>query len=196
MVRIGIAAIVVALGTATALAAETGANVSAVQTRNAEFLLKHYPKRAIKNGEQGTVGFRASVSRHGVLESCEVTRSSGHPTLDAETCELIAKHANFEPARTSEGKTASVTHEGVVNWRLPGRSASVKAASLNPGSGLDPDKIICKSQVKTGSLVARTRQCLTRRQWIQATEEAQQLGRDLQRPGHADDRMVVGTSGG
>ena len=140
---------------------------SAVQSKNGEFIFRNYPARAKAAGEQGAVRFRAAVDAKGNVLSCKVTKGSGFEELDRETCEMIVDHASFKPSLDEGGKARKAVHDGVVNWRLPGRTpAPVKMAS----GGRSPDEIVCQRQAKTGSLVAYSRLCLTRREWDQRGE--------------------------
>lgn len=143
------------------------------QSANGEFLFDHYPPRALAAREQGKVGFRVTLDRDGSLTSCDVTQSSGSAALDNETCELMIKHARFQPVRDAEGRSFAAVKEGFVNWRLPESLASTpptKRAKIAKG---DPDEIICRRQLRTGSLVATSKACMTRREWALATKWTQ-----------------------
>lgn len=50
------------------------------------------------------------------------------------------------------------------------------------GDPLDPDKKICRSEVSTGSLVARKKVCKTRAQWDAERREAQDATGKMQEP--------------
>ena len=141
-----------------------------VQSRNGEFIFSKYPPRALAAGEQGAVRFRAEVDAKGNVLACKVTDGSGFKRLDRETCDLIVNHATFKPALDSEGKARAATHDGLVNWRIPGAAPSTKVALIG---GKSPDEVVCKRITKTGSLVSHSRLCLTRREWIRYAEENQ-----------------------
>lgn len=153
---------------AVAANAETPAAPS-VRSIDKEFIFSQYPARALAAGEQGPVRFRVEINEKGVVQSCKVTASSGFERLDRETCDLIVEHAKFKPVLDSEGIAREAIHDGVVNWRIPGGSAPAKLATA--GSG--PDKVICKRIEKTGSLVARSRVCMTAREWSQQADQYQ-----------------------
>lgn len=141
-----------------------------VQSKNGEFIFSQYPPRALAAGEQGSVRFRAEVDEEGNVLSCKVTEGSGHERLDRETCDLIVDHASFKPVLDSGGTARAAVHDGVVNWRIPGAQAAGKVATIG---GRSPDEVVCKRITKTGSLVAHSRLCLTRREWIRYAEENQ-----------------------
>jgi TonB family protein len=137
---------------------------------NGEFIAEHYPLRALRAREQGKVGFRLVVESDGSLGSCDVTESSGSKSLDNETCELILRHARLTPVRNADGRAVRAVQSGYINWKLPANAP--KLASVAASSGADPDRIICKRTARTGSLVARTKQCMTARQWAESSRIA------------------------
>jgi len=139
-----------------------------VQSKNGEFVFSQYPPRALAAGEQGAVRFRAEVDAKGNVMSCKVTQGSGHERLDRETCDMIVDHASFKPALDTEGVAREAIHNGFVNWRIPG---AVPAATKVAGKSTD--EVVCKRITKTGSLVAHSRLCLTRREWSRYAEKNQ-----------------------
>ena len=147
----------------------------AIQSKNGEFIFSKYPPGALARGEQGSVRFRAEADARGNVLGCQVVQSSGFPRLDAETCELIVNHAAFAPAVDAGGNARAAVHDGVVNWRIPGASATaVKTAAR------DLDKTICKRITKTGSLVAHSRLCMTRREWSRSADRNQSEWGEMQ----------------
>jgi hypothetical protein len=54
-------------------------------------------------------------------------------------------------------------------------SEPAKAATAS-----DPDKVICKRQFETGSLVKSTKTCMTRREWERQASQSRDLGDTLQ----------------
>jgi protein TonB len=160
-----------------ALVASTPNAEAPVQSKNGEFIFSQYPPRAKAAGEQGSVRFQAEVDAKGNVMSCKVTASSGFKRLDRETCDMIVEHATFKPALDAEGQAHEAVHEGMVNWRIPGESASTKVATAG---GRPLDEIVCKRITKTGSLVSGSRACMTRREWSQAADNAQEDWGSLQ----------------
>jgi len=167
----------------------TMANVDGGQSvrisANGEFIAKNYPPRALKAREQGKVGFSLVVEPDGSLGSCEITESSGSKVLDNETCELILRHAHLNPVRNADGRAIRAVQTGHINWKLP--SNAPQMASVAAGTGPDPDRIICKRTAKTGSLVARTKQCMTGRQWAEANRIARGQANELIGQGNFED---------
>lgn len=165
------------------------ANDAMVQdAKNGEFLWKYYPQGALKRGEQGRVGFRLTIEPTGTISSCEVTQSSGFKTLDAETCEIMAQYAQVSPIRNSDGRAIRAEREGFITWKLPPGSTKIASAS-GAKTMTKPDQIICRKDVTTGSLIATTKQCLTRSEWARqeriTREAAEQLqGKDTIRSGN------------
>jgi len=153
-----------------ALTATAQSQQSPVQTKNGEFIFRQYPPRAKAAGEQGSVRFQAEVDAKGNVMSCKVTASSGYRRLDDETCEMIIDHASFKPTLDTDGKAREAVHDGVVNWRLAGNAIAPQTQLASAGV---PDKIICRRIPKTGSLIAGSRLCLTKRQWAEAADRNQ-----------------------
>lgn len=139
-----------------------------VESKNDEFIFSQYPPRALAAGEQGSVRFRAEVDAKGNVMTCKVIEGSGHKRLDRETCDLIVDHASFKPTLDTGGTAREAIHEGVVNWRIPGVTPATTQIA-----GKSPDEVICKRINKTGSLVGRSRLCLTQREWGQYAQKNQ-----------------------
>lgn len=139
-----------------------------------EIMLKALPKDVRNSGVGGQVGFRASVDRRGQLTNCEVTASSGHPTLDVYTCKFLTGHASFV-AKGSPGGQQPRQITGYLNWPVDKTSATATAGlSTDFGADRAPvEPLICKSVLKTGSLVRQSRTCMTRREWDQQRTVAQ-----------------------
>ena len=143
------------------------------EASNREFLLKKYPPGARSRGEQGRVAFRLTIEPDGSLSSCEVTESSGFSGLDNETCEIVVRYGQLKPVMGGDGRAIRATQNGFINWKLPADIAPVATATAAPpGTAVPkPDEIICKRSAKTGSLIAKTKQCMTRAEWA-LTEQA------------------------
>ena len=66
-----------ALLASAAAQAETPAEQAVREAKNREFVLKHYPARAMAAGEHGIVYFQVKLDRDGRLIGCEVTQRHG-----------------------------------------------------------------------------------------------------------------------
>lgn len=146
---------------------------------NNEVIFKNYPRRALAAGEQGTVYFKVKIDRDGHPTECFVTHSSGHSALDGETCSLILMHAQFQPMRNAEGERATPYLEGAVNWKLPGGQA-LSGAARQVAETNDLDKMICKRELETGSMVRYKRTCMTKREWRAASDDMKQPWAEMQ----------------
>jgi len=146
-------------------------NAQSVRSKDNEFIFSHYPPRALAAGEQGPVRFRVEIDEEGIVKNCKVAFSSGFERLDRETCDLIVEHVKFKPMFDSEGKAQGAVHEGIVNWRIPG---AVAAVNVKGAGGRGPDRVVCKRVEKTGSLVARSRVCMTAREWSKQADQYQE----------------------
>ena len=127
-----------------------------------DFMARHYPPNALKNGEEGKVGFRVAISKEGHIEQCEITQSSGYETLDRETCDFIAQYASLQPAHDEKGNAYATFQTGVVGWKLPpgvARTALPKSVSALPAP------LICKRGQTTGSMLAHSTACMTEAEW-------------------------------
>lgn len=151
-----------------AAAMTSPATGQSLESKNGEFIFSQYPPRALAAGEQGSVRFRAEVDDKGNVMKCKVIEGSGHKRLDRETCDLIIDHATFKPTLDAGGTAREAIHEGVVNWRIPGVTPAATQVA-----GKSPDEVICKRINKTGSLVGRSRLCLTQREWGQYAQKNQ-----------------------
>jgi hypothetical protein len=144
-----------------------------------EIIFQNYPPRALAAGEQGPVFFVVALDKDARATSCEVTHGSGHPLLDAETCELIVLHAVFNSAKDANGHLLKQTAEGVVNWTLPGHAPEpIKPLLLT--STNKPEKQICKKTIRTGTIADVERTCMTASDWARQTDEERELWGEVQ----------------
>jgi TonB family protein len=157
-----------------------------------EIVFQNYPPRALAAGEQGAVFFIVKLDKDARATSCEVTHGSGHPLLDAETCELIVLHAVFKSARDANGHITKQTTEGVVNWTIPGH----EPAPINPVllTGTDkPEKQVCKKNLRMGTLSSVERICMTPTEWARQSDEMKQPYEDVQgKKGFTREDMCMG----
>ena len=151
---------------------------------NGEFISKHYPPKAFKRGEQGKVSFRLTIEPDGSLGACDVTQSSGFSTLDRETCEIMVNYARLQPVRNEEGRAIRSTQDGFIVWRLP--SSATKVASATSKTMPKPDQVICKRTQTTGSLIGKTKQCMTRSEWARTEQATRDQMDNLQGRGNFD----------
>jgi protein TonB len=150
--------------------------------KNGEFIWKYYPPGALKRGEQGRVAFKLTIEPTGTISTCNVTESSGFKALDAETCEIMGMYAQVKPVRNSEGRAIRAEQSGFIVWKLP--PGSVKIASASPSKTMPkPDEMICRKDITTGSLIATTKQCMTRAEWARTQKEMRDHWDQLQ--GHS-----------
>jgi TonB family protein len=75
-----------------------------------------YPARALREGREGIVGFRAAFDASGAVVGCEIIASSGHADLDEETCRLVRRRGRFTPAPAGTGLRY---YESRVRWQIP-----------------------------------------------------------------------------
>jgi protein TonB len=158
-----------------------------------EIVFQNYPPRALAAGEEGAVFFVVSLDKDAHPTSCEVTHGSGHPLLDAETCELIVQHAVFNSARDANGHVVKQTTEGVVNWTIPGHTPAPIKPILLTGND-KPEKQICKKNARMGTLSGVERICMTPTEWARQGDEMKQPYEDMQ--GKKGSTTELGCNGG
>ena len=134
--------------------------------RNGEFIWKYYPPGALKRGEQGRVAFKLTIEPTGTISTCDVIESSGFAALDKETCNIMGLYARVQPVRNADGRAVRAVQSGFIVWKLPPGATRIASASAAK-TIRKPDPLVCRKDIKTGSLVATTRQCLTRAEWRQ-----------------------------
>ncbi len=78
-----------------------------------------YPTRALRDEREGTTRFSVVVNAKGRVESCSVTRSSGHADLDKEACDNVRRRARFRPALDTSGNPISGSYSHSVRWQIP-----------------------------------------------------------------------------
>ncbi|QQV76471.1 energy transducer TonB [Sphingomonas aliaeris] len=78
-----------------------------------------YPTAAIRNNEQGFVVVNFDITANGKVSRCEVTRSSGHTTLDDVPCRLLQRRARFDPATDASGVAVATRGTASFPFRIP-----------------------------------------------------------------------------
>ena len=166
-----------ALVAAAPISAQPADQQAAQNALNWDIFQKLYPKRAIEAREEGAVGFTVTLDNKGEVVDCKVTHTSGHPLLDAETCKIITLNAIFKPD-PNLAPSQTKTHEGVIAWKLPNGIAQLAPPTAVASAELD--KMVCKKAVKTGSLAATERTCMTLRDWNKMSDDAKEMWQDIQ----------------
>ncbi len=78
-----------------------------------------YPSRALREEQEGRVGFRVIVNDIGRVTHCEIRESSGWPALDTAACQLITRRARFTPGRDASGAPIESSYSTGVRWVIP-----------------------------------------------------------------------------
>lgn len=93
-----------------------------------------YSVDALRAKEQGPVAFMLAVGADGVPTKCEITTSSGSPSLDSGTCALLLQRARFTPARDAAGQPAEGVFRSRINWKIPqGGSLVIQVTKSDAG---------------------------------------------------------------
>lgn len=80
---------------------------------------RDYPSRALRQEREGVVRFRVTCGDTGRVNSCTITRSSGHTDLDEATCKLITRRGRFTPGADRNGNPSGGTWSNAVRWQIP-----------------------------------------------------------------------------
>ena len=73
----------------------------------------------MREDREGTTGFRVSYDASGKPTGCDITSSSGHADLDAETCKLVMRRARFDPAKDRAGNPSGGSFSSRIKWVIP-----------------------------------------------------------------------------
>ncbi|WP_162875473.1 energy transducer TonB [Sphingomonas crusticola] len=76
-----------------------------------------YPPAARRRNQEGRVVAALRVDPAGIPAECRIETSSGHPELDAGTCELMMS-MRFDPAQGADGKPIFSTFRRGMRWIL------------------------------------------------------------------------------
>jgi TonB family protein len=154
--------------------------------KNGEFLWDYYPPGALKRGEQGRVAFTLTIEPTCTISGCQVTESSGFVSLDKETCDIMGLYARLQPVRNDEGRAIRADQQGFIVWKLPPGATKIAVATRTTAP--KPDRLICRKDTTTGSLIATTTQCLTKSEW----DRQQNITRDATEQLQGKDTIMQG----
>lgn len=93
-----------------------------------------YPAKALREGFQGTTGFRVTIGTDGSVTGCTVTLSSGTTELDEATCRLVSQRARFSPALNAKGEAVVGQFSSRIRWVIPQNEAAPGPIALKPFS--------------------------------------------------------------
>jgi len=54
-----------------------------------------YPSTALRERREGRASYKLTIDASGRVSRCEITASTGHADLDAQTCRLLSRRARF-----------------------------------------------------------------------------------------------------
>ena len=78
-----------------------------------------YPRDDFVRKNEGMTTFLLGVGTDGAVTGCRVVGSSGFPSLDKRTCELLLARAVFEPAKDRGGQPVASFYVNRVWWQVP-----------------------------------------------------------------------------
>jgi hypothetical protein len=76
-----------------------------------------YPFHDAVNNNEGMTTFLLTIGADGAPTGCRIIDSSGFPSLDAKTCELLMARAAFLPAEDSEGRSVQSFYINRFWWQ-------------------------------------------------------------------------------
>ena len=79
---------------------------------------ENYPRKAEREGIEGSVGVSVVVTPDGRVGGCTVTRSSGSSDLDAAACDGMTRYARFNPALDSAGNGIPDKYATTIQYKL------------------------------------------------------------------------------
>src|SRR3546814_4059357 len=92
-----------------------------------------YPADAMRQGHEGTSGFRLTYVATGRTTGCEITSPSGHAQLDDATWRLLIERVRFITGRDAEGPQIGGTYRNSTRWQMPeGRPVSPMTPPFMP----------------------------------------------------------------
>jgi len=83
-----------------------------------------YPQESLRKNEFGVASIVIGVSQNGRASSCEVTESTGFPTLDQATCNLFKERSRFRQDDDVAGEGNLREYRTSVAWGVEGHWSS------------------------------------------------------------------------
>ena len=87
--------------------------------RSGSLRMSDYPPGAEEDALVRTVSVRYHVEPNGRVTGCRVTRSSGNPQLDANTCAAIERRFRYHPSRDPDGRPVRAIMVANHTWDVP-----------------------------------------------------------------------------
>lgn len=87
---------------------------------------------------------------------------------------MTAPLAAQETVKPAPPPTVAVPVAAAPTATAPAARPEIKVTATNPDLK-DPDVVVCKTETNTGSRIASTKRCQTRRQWAEQAREVQKM---------------------
>lgn len=88
------------------------ASVLIAASADAQLPHDDYPALAIRMHHEGEARYHAEYDPDGHLTTCTITKSSGYPELDAQTCAVAKRLSHTDPQMTA-------SKDGSMKWKMP-----------------------------------------------------------------------------
>jgi hypothetical protein len=77
-----------------------------------------YPDTALTNLQGGQLKYVLLIDEKGAVADCTIDHTSGHASLDAQSCHVIKTRAKYSPAIDAQGKPVKSTETGKILWLI------------------------------------------------------------------------------
>lgn len=128
-----------------------------------------YPMDAMKQGIEGSVTFEVDVDAAGQPGACRIVVSSGSPTLDQRTCDIVRSRGRFVPATGPGGTSVAGRYRNRAIWKMPDMLQPAYHATILDFSA-DPADPVCTVQSKGPAIGGPTCDQLTRQDATKAVQ--------------------------
>ena len=138
----------------------------ALATDADQLLRDNYPPESLRLGEEGHVGLKLEIDGAGKLMSCMVSQSSGYARLDRASCDVMLIHViKLKAPAPTDGRRGNAVRDGAIDWQLPPttpRPATPPPHSPDTELREAAEKITCAVSARQGSILVKTKVCLSK----------------------------------
>ncbi|TMM48103.1 TonB family protein [Qipengyuania marisflavi] len=78
----------------------------------------NYPRRAERDGTEGSVGVSITIGPDGRVSNCSVSSSSGSSELDSAACQGMTRYARYNPALNAAGDPIPGSASTTIVYKL------------------------------------------------------------------------------
>ena len=78
-----------------------------------------YPSDALQRGAGGTAVVLLTINTNGDVNACRIVQTSGNPSLDTVSCQMLRLRAKYHPARGQDGQPVESQDIHRIRWIIP-----------------------------------------------------------------------------